>query len=209
MYAVVRALPDAAGHFRFARYLPNVVDMVAAESLARDAIVRSAATGDATAFARLVGDHHAAMARVAFVICGDADMTRDAVQAAWVIAWRRIGGLREPGHVGRWLVAIAANEARKLAARRRHVPIVDISEAIEHAVASDPGAAVDVLDLELVLRDLKPDERALLALRYEAGLDSSEIAEYLGVSASGVRSRLARLVERLRTHLALSEEGTA
>jgi DNA-directed RNA polymerase specialized sigma24 family protein len=41
----------------------------------------------------------------------------------------------------------------------------------------------------------------LLALRFAAGLDSSQIAEQLGLSASGVRSRLSRLIERLRLDL--------
>jgi RNA polymerase sigma-70 factor (ECF subfamily) len=183
-----------------------VIDVIAAEALAGDAIVRSAAAGDRAAFARLVADHHAQMARVAYVICGDPDMTRDAVQAAWVISWRRIGALREPAHVRAWLVAIAANEARRLAAQRRHIPIVDISEAVGRVDDAHPGMSADVADLEIVLRDLRPDERLLLALRYEAGLDSAEIARHLGLSPSGVRSRLSRIVERLRADLALSTE---
>jgi DNA-directed RNA polymerase specialized sigma24 family protein len=43
-------------------------------------------------------------------------------------------------------------------------------------------------------------------MRYVAGLDSSEIARQMGISASGVRSRLARLLERLREDLALEPE---
>jgi len=48
---------------------------------------------------------------------------------------------------------------------------------------------------------LDPDERTLLALRFGAGLDSSQIAAQLGMSASGVRSRLSRLIDRLRVDL--------
>ena len=47
--------------------------------------VRLAATGDEAAFTRLVEQHHAAMAKVAYVIVGDVDLARDAVQAAWAI----------------------------------------------------------------------------------------------------------------------------
>ena len=53
------------------------------------------------------------MARVAFVICGDPEATRDAVQTAWSIAWRRLHSLRDPDQVHPWLIAIAANEARR------------------------------------------------------------------------------------------------
>jgi DNA-directed RNA polymerase specialized sigma24 family protein len=58
--------------------------------------VRLAAEGDEAAFTRLVVMHRESMARVAFVICGDADATRDAVQSAWSIAWRRLPTLRDP-----------------------------------------------------------------------------------------------------------------
>ncbi len=61
-----------------------------------DTTVELAAQGDEAAFARLVSEHRAAMARVAFVICGDPEATRDAVQTAWTIAWRRLHTLRDP-----------------------------------------------------------------------------------------------------------------
>jgi len=48
---------------------------------------------------------------------------------------------------------------------------------------------------------LSAEDRSLLALRYVAGLDSTEIAAHLGGSASGIRSRLARLLDRLRVDL--------
>ena len=90
--------------------------------------VKRAAEGDQVAFARLVAEHHAAMTRVAYVIVGDATVASDAVQAAWAIAWQRIGGLRDPDQVRAWLIAIAANEARGSLRRGRRQPVVvDIS----------------------------------------------------------------------------------
>jgi RNA polymerase sigma factor (sigma-70 family) len=59
-----------------------------------------------------------------------------------------------------------------------------------------------VLDLERAILNLSSDDRALLALRYEAGLDSSQIGALSGRPASTVRWRLARLVSRLRKELA-------
>ena len=38
-------------------------------------------------------------------------------------------------------------------------------------------------------------------LRYVAGFDSTEIARQTGISASGVRTRLARILERLRLEI--------
>lgn len=161
-------------------------------------VVRLAAQGDEAAFTRLVSQHRAAMASVAFVICGDPEATRDAVQTAWSIAWRRLHTLRDPDQVRSWLIAIAANEARQLMRARQRRPVVDISSTVERDAGGDPADAIGLVDLQRALAHLKPDDRRLLALRYVAGLDSSEIARHTGISASGVRSRLARLLDRLR-----------
>jgi RNA polymerase sigma-70 factor (ECF subfamily) len=141
------------------------------------------------------------MARVAYVICGDAETARDAVQSAWAIAWRRIGSIRDPGQIRSWLVAVAANEARQAIRRQRRIHVADIADANAIVGDGDPADRISVVDLRRVLRGLTPDERTLLALRYVAGLDSTEIAAQLGGSASGVRSRLARLLDRLRIDL--------
>ena len=54
---------------------------------------------------------------------------------------------------------------------------------------------------EAAMARLDPDDRALLALRYVAGFDSNELASAIGLSASGIRSRLERLLKRLREEL--------
>jgi RNA polymerase sigma-70 factor (ECF subfamily) len=184
-----------------------MTDAVIGNAKTIEATVRLAATGDHAAFSRLVAEHHASMARVAFVVCGDAEVTQDAVQSAWSIAWRRIGSLRNPTQVHAWLVAIAANEARQAVRRRRRVTIVDLSTDLEGIGVAESDTLLELVDLQRVLLGLKPEERGLLGMRFAAGLEYSEIAEQLGMSASGVRSRVARLLERIRVDLALDLEG--
>ena len=74
-------------------------------------VVAQAAAGDEGGFARIIQAHHDDMTRVCFVICGDLDIADEAVQAAWPIAWRKLGSLREPERLRPWLASIAANEA--------------------------------------------------------------------------------------------------
>lgn len=170
------------------------------EAPGNDSIVARAASGDQAAFAHLVTEHHASMARVAYAITGEAESAADAVQVAWAAAWQRLRSLRDPSTVGPWLIAIAANEARQVLRRQRRRPVLDISSVAEPTGGSDP-AEVSTIDLARALRALNPDDRMLLALRFTAGMDSNEIAGRLGMSASGVRSRLSRLIERLRTEI--------
>ena len=164
-------------------------------------IVADAAGGDADALARIVGAHHDEMARICYVICGDQDMAQDAVQAAWPIAWRKLGTLRDPARLRPWLMAVAANEARLILRRQRRYQVVEIDVADVGSPRHDPATDPALTDLTIALRGLAADDRALLAMRYVAGFDATEIGRELGISPSGVRSRLARLVERLRSEL--------
>ncbi len=166
------------------------------------ALVPYAAAGDKAAFTRLVEAFHADMARLAYLVCGgNRDLTDDAVQSAWAIAWSRLGTLRDPQRIRAWLLSVTANEARQLLRQQRQAGAVRLEFAEERLGAPDPYASPLALDMANVLARLKPEERTLIGLRYVAGLDSAEIGAVLGMSASGVRSRLDRLLDRLRAEL--------
>ncbi len=79
--------------------------------------------------------------------------------------------------------------------------MVELSVPGDPAALADPAGHTADLDLANALARLDLDDRALLALRYVAGFNSTELARATGRSASGTRARLARLLERLRTEL--------
>ena len=164
------------------------------------ALIARAAAGDTAAFTRIVVTHHADMLRVAHVVCGDPDVAADAAQAAWAIAWKRLHSLRDPARLRPWLMSVAANEARQMVRRqgRRRVREVVVEEI--------PGAGLDAslvarLDLANALDRIDQRDRTLLAMRYGAGLDSNEIGREMGMTATAVRSRIARAIARLREEL--------
>ena len=183
------------------------MDVIARDAATAMSIVKLAAAGDTVAFARIVAAYHADMVRVAYVVSGGSqDVADDAVQSAWAVAWRKLGSLRDPDRLKPWLVSVAANEARQLCRHQRVGAVVRIDlDGADPALADpdqpDPADRAGALDLEGALRRLSPGERALLALRYEAGLDSTEIAAVIGRPAATVRWRLARLRARLRKEL--------
>jgi RNA polymerase sigma-70 factor, ECF subfamily len=169
------------------------------------AAVARAASGDETAFARIVAAHHDDMTRVAFVVCGDVEIAQEAVQAAWQKAWVKLGTIRAADRLRPWLVSIAANEAKQLV-RSRHrrwlrETVIDGDAQAGSPFAPDPAGRAALLDLANALAGLAPEERTLIALRYAAGLTSDEIGRAIGMTGGGVRARLARLLDRLRKDL--------
>jgi RNA polymerase sigma factor (sigma-70 family) len=168
-------------------------------------VVASAAAGDEVAFARIVAAHHDDMVRVAYLVTCEIDLAQDAVQSAWPIAWRKLTSLRDPDRLRPWLVSIAANEARQLLRQRHRRQVTEIKvEAMADGIEAQ-GSRVDHRDRELdlidALRCLSAEDRAVVAMRYALGLSSAEIGRATGRSAPGVRSRLARALERLRKEL--------
>jgi RNA polymerase sigma-70 factor (ECF subfamily) len=169
-------------------------------------VVARVAAGDEVAFARLIAAHHDDMARVAFVICGDADVAQEAVQAAWPRVWQKVGTVRDPDRIKPWLVSVAANEAKQLARGRgrrqvREVAVDPDVHGARSADRADPAERAAEIDLANALAGLDPTDRTVLALRYVAGFSSAEIGDVIGMSAPGVRARTARLLDRLRREL--------
>jgi RNA polymerase sigma-70 factor, ECF subfamily len=172
---------------------------VAAEAETQGSILERAIAGDEVAFARIVAAHHDDMARIAYFVCGDLDIAQEAEQSAWAVAYRRLKDLRDPDRLRPWLMSIAANEARQIGRSQRR-------RTVRELAVGDPTRPRDLdhaamIDLADALGRLDPKDRAIVGLRFIGGFESAEIGRAMGMSATGVRVRLHRLLERLRKDL--------
>jgi RNA polymerase sigma factor (sigma-70 family) len=166
------------------------------------AVIASAAAGDDIAFARIVGAYHEDMRRVCAFVTRDESLAEEAVQAAWSTIWRKLGSVRQPERLRPWLVTIAVNQARDLLRKGKRRSQAELLANARSVIAGiDPATGVDSLDLLAAMDRLPPDDRALIAMRYVAGFDATELAAATGLSSSGTRARLARILQRLRKEL--------
>ena len=139
-------------------------------------------------------------------ILGNRDDAEEAVQEAFVRAWRKRSACRTPGAPLPWLLQITRNESMRLAARRSRRQASEIPEAEPDAVPDSAGRGIDPqLDrtltsvaTEQALSALGEDERNLLRLRYEEDLTQGQVAAALGVPEGTVKVRLHRVRARLR-----------
>jgi RNA polymerase sigma factor (sigma-70 family) len=163
--------------------------------------LEAAAGGDEVAFRRIVAEHHDDMRRVARYITRDAALADEATQAAWLIAWRKLGNVRDEARLRPWLVSVTANEAKRFLHGRRRAEVAMIADPAPATGTESLEVGIAAMDLRAALGRLDPDDRALLAMRYIAGFDSNELAIAIGISPSGVRNRLERIRSRLRKEL--------
>jgi len=165
-------------------------------------MLASAVAGSEAAFRRIIATHHEDMRRVCLAISGDHAIAEEAVQAAWLVAWKKLGKVHSPDHLRPWLVSVAVNEAKHLLrSRRRRSEFESATAASGAALGGDPAGGIDLVDLWAAVRRMEPDDRALLTMRYGVGFNSTELAVATGKSPAAIRQRLKRLVDRLREDL--------
>jgi RNA polymerase sigma-70 factor (ECF subfamily) len=136
--------------------------------------------------------------RLALRLTGDEQDAFDVAQATFVRAFEQIDAFDGRAQLGTWLYRIATNEALQLFRRRkterRHLRIVGAQQ--ERATRPEVEAAR--LEIDDALARLSAEHRAILVLRYQAGLSYEEIAEVLCVASGTVASRLNRARAELR-----------
>jgi RNA polymerase sigma factor (sigma-70 family) len=151
--------------------------------------------------------------RVASALVGPAD-AEDVAQEAVVRAWRAWDTLRDAGSVRPWLLRITVNICRQwrrggFGRRVRLVgPLPGENSELLAALDTDPGASdhVGAIDVRTAVNALDEDLRVIVALRYYAGMDATEVGAALGIPPATVRTRLKRALTRLRHALAISDE---
>lgn len=175
-------------------------------STANEALTKEARAGDRLAFETLLQPLISPAYRLALVMVRDPSQAEDCVQEAALRAWRARGQLRGGAEQLRpWFLAIVTNECRSWLRGRwarvlRHdlPPLATVSGPTEDSLAQSE-------DLRRALRSLRPDERAVLLLRYGLDLEVEAVAAALGVRRGAARSRIHRALRRLRPHLVVKE----
>ena len=179
--------------------------------LSDDAVLDLLARSDDSALAELYDRYGGPAYRLALRVVRDASLAQDAVQDAFLTAWRTASGF-DPrrGSVSTWLLTLVHRRAVDVVRhedRRRGLPLDDAPVA--SGDATDETAATRELrrDVQAALAQLTELEREALELAYYGGLSQSEIAEKLGVPLGTVKSRMFAGLARLRD--ALGEAGSS
>ncbi|MEU6405870.1 sigma-70 family RNA polymerase sigma factor [Streptomyces sp. NPDC046985] len=156
-----------------------------------------AAEGDEDAFAVLVRRHAPAMVRLATRMLGRRGEAEDAVQDAFVSAWRRLPEFQGRSAFGAWIHRIVANRCLNvLRARRPAAPLEAAGEipAPEHAVSPEriAEAREEVRRMRAALDLLSAEQRACWVLRELDGRSYAFVADAVGISQEAVRARVFR-----------------
>ena len=165
----------------------------------RDLVVR-AREGDRDAFSELAARTIGPLTAVARMILRDEYAAQDAVQEAFIAAWRDLPGLREPDRFDAWMRRVLVRSCFKGARRRKRVGAVEIrlTPGDEPAVTG-LERDLDIHDqLERGLARLPAKQRAIVVLVYYLDLPLADVAHAMGVPLGTAKSRLNRATSALR-----------
>jgi RNA polymerase sigma-70 factor (ECF subfamily) len=175
--------------------------------------------GDEMAFERLVVRHRQRVYRLARRLLGDDSDAQDVTQETFIQVYRKLSSFRGDSRFSTWLYRIATNAAlmRKRADSRRPTESLDsfaprFDEAGLHAATvaelSAPGLLEETLDARVLAErvqaavDRLPDlYRRPFVLRDLEEIETSEVAELLGLETATVRQRVHRARILLRGYL--------
>jgi RNA polymerase sigma-70 factor (ECF subfamily) len=173
-------------------------------------VVRRAKAGDQRAFTEVVRHYDHRLRALAYRLLGDRGAMDDALQEAYVKAFRALPGFREDAGLGTWLYSITYRACIDLQRREsRHRPPTDRpageGTSADPATADPSITAATRTDLTRALAALPVDQRAAVLLVDAEGLDYDAAAEVLGVAPGTIASRLSRARAALRAALAEGE----
>ena len=166
-------------------------------------LVERAQRGDHDAFAVLAGVFVARLDAAARLMLRDHELARDAVQDGFIRAWRSLPSLRDPDRFEGWLRSLVARSCLDILRRRGRRPIeVELSPFDGPSVDDVSTVTADRDLLDLILKRLPPDQRAVVVLRYYFDLEVPDIAATLRIPVGTAKSRLHRSMTLMRSTLA-------
>lgn len=165
-----------------------------------DEIIAAVVSGDTDAFAALVSRYTVKYARFAARMLGNREDGEEALQDAFVRAYRSLHKRDGTAGFGPWFHSILVNQCRTAATRRanRQRMLVDDAGALEQAVAPARAASDAESEIELAIAQLDIAQREVFLMKYVEDMSYDEIAEVTGVGVSALKMRVKRSADRLR-----------
>lgn len=161
--------------------------------------VRVVAESDAGSFEEYVAAEQGALQNFAFLIVGNREDARDAVQDALIGAYRKWDAIRsEPGpYIRRSIVNAHISAWRK---RRKEISVAEVTGG------ETAGPGVDTLWVRQMCQTLPRKQRAAVVLRYFEDRSFAEIGVLMDCSEATARSLVSRAIAALRRNLTTSDQ---
>lgn len=179
--------------------------MVTAQTVNEAQLIEQAQNGDRNAYSELVRAHAQGVMNVTYRMCGDAQISEDAAQEAFIRAWQNLSSYHPQTSLRNWLYRIAVNAATDMLRKEKRILPDDISDLHLTDGQLGPESQVSLNErtalVQAAIRSLPDASRAVLVLREYEDLSYQEISSILDIPVGTVMSRLNYARKLLKTKL--------
>ncbi|HSG42900.1 MAG TPA: sigma-70 family RNA polymerase sigma factor [Anaerolineales bacterium] len=187
--------------------------VVTVQAINETELVTQAQNGDRNAFSELVRVHAQGVLNVTYRMCGNAQISEDAAQEAFIRAWQNLSSYRPQTSLRNWLYRIAVNAATDMLRKEKRILPDDIGDLNLTDGRLNPESQASQNErtalVQMAIRSLPDASRAVLVLREYEEPTYQEISSTLDIPVGTVMSRLnyARklLKAKLESQLSLPE----
>ena len=173
-------------------------------------VIADVLAGDRGRYAVLVRRHNQRVFRACRAVLRNDQEAEDAVQVAWLNAYRALATFRADASFRTWITRIAINEATSRLRQQRRLSAVSEMEQPTMNDSDSPERQLFTKELARMLEreiDALPEGlRSVLVLRDVIELDTAETAGCLGIQDENVRVRLHRARQALAARLSSSAD---
>lgn len=160
-------------------------------------LVERAQKNDEQAFNELILKVQKEMYLIAKSKLKDEEDIADAIQETILACYKNLKKLRDNKLFKTWLIRILINECNDIHRKRKKNPISYDENECENYIKSEEET-FENMGFDVLIRDLKEDEKMILTLYYCSGYSTKDIGKILKMKESTVRSKMFRAKEKLK-----------
>jgi len=175
-------------------------------------LVRRASEGQSWAQGELFRRHAPALTALLTRLLSSRVDAEDAVQDAFIVAFRDLRQLRETAAFGGWLRQIGVHQAQRRFRRRRLLAVLGFDASVQDATlealidpALLPDRRTEVALLDRLLAKLPAAERMAWMLRYVEGYELTEVARTCECSLATAKRRISAAAAKISAHVEIEE----
>jgi RNA polymerase sigma-70 factor (ECF subfamily) len=159
------------------------------DRLAEHVLILRCQMGDKEALAELIEKYHRPLSYFLSHLSDSTEMAEDLLQDTWVNVIRKIRTLRNLDAFPSWLYRVARNAAYQQL-RRKKVSKLNENMIVSEETTNDTFSAQDAVQIHACLKELHPEHREVLMLRFLEQMSYQQIADVLSRNINTVKSRI-------------------
>jgi RNA polymerase sigma-70 factor (ECF subfamily) len=164
--------------------------MKSSDQLIEQILVLRCQIGDKNALAELIGRYKAPLRYFINRLSANPEMAEDIFQDTWLTVIRRIHTLKKLDAFSIWLYRIARNKVYQQLRRKKMLSKLDENITVPNNTEDDDFSPENAAKIHKCLKELQPEHKEVLMLRFLEQMSYKQISEVLNCSLGTVKSRI-------------------